>query len=235
VGKSKLIRFKEMEKFERVFQPNFGEVFENDYYLKGCWNLKVFHNNHPIVLELGCGKGEYSIGLAKLNPDKNYIGIDIKGARIWKGAKIVNEENITNVAFVRTRIELIRSFFQPGEVDEIWITFPDPQLKKRRNKKRLTGVRYLNYYRSLLIDKGIIHLKTDNHELFNYTLDLITYNGLRILNKTKDLYNSSVSDPALSICTFYENQFLEEGLNIHYLSFELPSGKHILELPEDEE
>jgi len=235
VGKSKLIRFKELERFERVFQPTFGEVFESDYYLKGCWNLKVFKNHHPIILELGCGKGEYSIGLAKLNPDKNYIGIDIKGARIWKGAKIVNEENITNVAFIRTRIELIRSFFQAGEVEEIWITFPDPQLKKRRNKKRLTGARFLNYYRSLLKDKGIIHLKTDNPVLFNYTLDLITYNRLKVLSKTTDLYNSSFPDPALSICTFYEHQFLEEGLDIHYLSFELPSGKRIMELPDDEE
>ena len=235
VGKNKLKRFNELEYFDRVFQPPIEEILRKDHSLKGNWNSEVFGNDHPIVLELGCGKGEYTIGLAGPNPDRNYIGIDIKGARIWKGAKTAFDKELKNVAFLRTRIELIQSFFQHGEVDEIWIIFPDPQLKRRRNKKRLSGTTFLNLYRNILKDNGLIHLKSDNDILYNYTLELATYNKLEILNHTSDLYSSDTLDQILSIRTFYENQFLEEGKNINYLSFRLPAEKVISEFGYEEE
>ena len=235
MGKNKLKKFNELNHFDRVYQPLLKEVIDKDYTLKGRWNSEVFKNDNPIVLELGCGKGEYTVGLALLNQNRNYIGIDIKGARIWKGAKTANESELKNVAFLRTRIELIQSFFQPGEVDEIWITFPDPQLKKRRNKKRLSGKTFLNLYRNLLKDNGLIHLKTDNDVLYNYTLKLAKYNKLEILKETTDLYASDFLDQVLSIRTYYENQFLEEGIKINYLSFRLPSGKVISEIDHEEE
>ena len=235
MGKNKLKKFNELNHFDRVFQPHLEEVIDKDHTLKGTWNSEVFKNDNPIVLELGCGKGEYTVGLAVLNPNRNYIGIDIKGARIWKGAKTANESELKNVAFLRTRIELIQSFFQPGEVDEIWITFPDPQLKRRRNKKRLSGKTFLNLYRNLLKDNGLIHLKTDNDVLYNYTLELANYNKLEILNHTTDLYASDFLDQVLGIRTYYENQFLEEGIKINYLSFRLPSGKVISEFDHEEE
>ncbi|MBN1131543.1 MAG: tRNA (guanosine(46)-N7)-methyltransferase TrmB [Bacteroidales bacterium] len=234
MGKNKLSRFEEMLHFDRVFQPSFHEVYGRDYYLKGCWSKRVFHNNNPIILELGCGKGEYTIGMAKLFPRRNFIGIDIKGARIWKGAKIANDTNLSNTAFLRTRIEWIQSYFGQGEIDEIWITFPDPQLKRRRKKKRLTGALFLNSYRNLLKDNGIIHLKTDHAILYNDTLSLLKFNGLEILMQAADLYSSPPVDPVLSIPTFYESQFLEEGIPIRYVSFKLPSRKEIIDL-EDEE
>ena len=233
MGKNKLSRFRELEKLERVFQPPFEEVFNKDYFLKGQWKARVFKNTNPIVLELGCGKGEYTLGLAELVPEKNYIGIDIKGARLWKGAKMAHQSNLSNVAFLRTRIEFIQSFFGNGEINEIWITFPDPQIKKRRNKKRLTGSRFLNAYRTMLIDQGKVHLKTDNDILYEYTLDLLNYNDLEITHKTNDLYKSGLDDNVLSIRTYYESQYLEEGKNINYLSFRLPSDKTIKELPEN--
>ncbi len=222
-----------METFERVFQPDFEEVFRKDHYLKGNWAERVFKNNNPVVLELGCGKGEYTIGLSQLHPEKNFIGVDIKGARIWKGARNANENNIQNVAFVRTRIEFIESFFGPDEVDEIWITFPDPQLKKRRNKKRLTGSRFLNHYRQFLVDQGVVHLKTDNDIMYAYTRSIAEFNGLEIVNATGDLYHSKLADEVLSIRTYYEKQFLNEGSNINYISFRLPSGEEIKEFPDE--
>ena len=161
-----------MKTFDNVFQPSFKQVFQKDFKLKGQWASRYFRNENPIILELGCGKGEYTIGLAERFPDINFIGIDIKGARIWTGAKKAYLEKIPNVAFIRTRIEFINSFFSPAEVDEIWLTFPDPQLKKRRNKKRLTSARFLNLYRGFLKDRGIIQLKTDNPILYEYTLEL---------------------------------------------------------------
>lgn len=221
-----------METFQRVYQPAIEDVIDKDFYLKGQWAESVFKNTHPILLELGCGKGEYTINLAILEPDKNYIGIDIKGARMWKGAKTANEKELNNVAFLRTRIEFIESFFCEGEIDEIWITFPDPQLKKRRNKKRLTGSIFLNHYRTFLKDKGIVHLKTDNSVLFNYTCELAKYNKLEILNSTDDVYNSKLLDEKLSIKTSYEKLFLKEGSNINYISFQLAHETVIRELPE---
>jgi tRNA (guanine-N7-)-methyltransferase len=232
VGKGKLGKFEEMKTFNNVFQPDFEQVFQKDFELKGHWASRYFRNKHPIILELGCGKGEYTLGLAERFPDINYIGIDIKGARIWTGARKAYLEKVPNVAFVRTRIEFINSFFSPAEVDEIWLTFPDPQLKKRRNKKRLTSARFLNLYRSFLKDNGIIHLKTDNSILYEYTLDLARQNGLRVEYATDDLHGSKHPELVQGIQTFYEKQFIDQGLNIHYLQFRLPSGKNIMEQAE---
>ena len=235
VGKGKLSKFEETKTFDNVFQPAFEQVFHKDFELKGHWASRHFRNNHPIILELGCGKGEYTIGLAERFPDTNFIGIDIKGARIWTGARKAYLEKIPNVAFIRTRIEFVNSFFGPAEVDEIWLTFPDPQLKKRRNKKRLTAARFLNLYRSLLKDNGIIHLKTDNALLYEYTLELARLNGLWVEYATNDLYGNENPELVHGIQTFYEKQFIAEGLNIHYLQFRLPSEKNILEPAEGEE
>ena len=193
----------------------------------------MFGNNNPLVLELGCGKGEYTVGLARLYPERNFMGLDIKGARIWKGAKTVHHEGIPNVAFLRTRIDFIRSFFAPGEVSELWITFPDPQEKRRRRKKRLTGALFLNMYREVLKDDALIHLKTDNASLYRDTLALVRYNGLRVEKGTSDLYQESWNDETTAIQTFYERNFLEEGAKIHYLSFRLLTGIEISELPND--
>src|SRR4030042_687760 len=165
-----------MNTFPNVIQPAFEEAFRTDYPLKGKWNREFFKNQHPLVLELGCGKGDYTLGLASLFPEINFIGVDIKGARIWKGAKTALLESIPNVGFLRIRIEFIDSFFAPGEVDEIWLTFPDPQLEKKR--KRLTAPKFLNEYRMFLKNNGVIHLKTDNKVLYNYTLDTVRYNQL---------------------------------------------------------
>lgn len=234
MGKNKLERFREMRTFDRVFQPDFEEVFRKDHPLKGKWKQEVFRNDHSLTLELGCGKGEYTINLARKYPERNFIGIDIKGARIWKGARTANEQDLRNVAFIRTRIELINSFFSRNEVQEIWITFPDPQLKKRRNKKRLTAPRFLNQYREFLSDNGLVHLKTDNAVLYRYTHLLAMHNGLEISAATDNLYGSGLADEIRSIRTFYETRFLEEGAVIHYLAFRLPADSTINDLPEEE-
>ncbi len=229
MGKGKISKFEEMKTFRNVFQPPFEEVFRRDFSLKGRWAPEHFGNSHPIVLELGCGKGEYTVGLAGIFPDKNFIGVDIKGARIWTGARQAHLEKIPNVAFIRTRIEFIHSFFGPGEVEEIWLTFPDPQLKKRRNKKRLTAARFLNLYREFLVDGGTVHLKTDNAVLYRYTLDLVRANDLPLDFATEDLYGSRQVDMVHGIRTFYEKQFIGEGMNIHYLRFRLPGDRVIRE------
>jgi tRNA (guanine-N7-)-methyltransferase len=234
VGKGKLSKFEEMKTFENVFQPAFEEVFKKDFRLKGKWSSGHFRNDHPIILELGCGKGEYTIGLAERFHDINFIGIDIKGARMWTGARKAHLEKILNAAFIRTRIEFIDSFFGPGEISEIWLTFPDPQLKKRRNKKRLTAARFLNLYRHFLKDNGIIHLKTDDRVLYRYTFRLARFNGLTLEYATDDLYGSENPDLDHSIQTFYERQFMAAGLNIHYLKFRLPNEKNIVEPPTGE-
>lgn len=225
-------RFEEMKNFERVFQPSFDEYFRREYYLKNHWAREVFNNDHPIVLELGCGKGEYTIGLSDKFPEVNFIGVDIKGARMWSGSKTAVERKISNVAFLRTRIEFIDSFFGEDEVDEIWLTFPDPQLKKDRKKKRLTGSIFLKKYQKLLTDGGIIHLKTDNKTLYDYTVSLLDYNGFEILDHTNDLYGTRLSDEILSIKTYYEKKYLENGSEIHYLKFRLPKNREINEYPE---
>jgi len=235
MGKDKLVRFEEMSGFTNVFQPSFDEVFNKDFYLKGKWNEQVFKNNNPIVLELGCGKGEYSVGLAQLYPEKNFIGIDIKGARMWRGAKIAIENKLNNVIFIRTIIQHINSFFAADEISEIWITFPDPQLKRKKLvKKRLTSSLFLSSYKNILKQEGIVHLKTDNTTLYNYTLRVIEHNGFTILVKTDNLYNSDYYDKILSIKTFYETQFTELGENIKYIQFKLNKNTPFIE-PEYEE
>ena len=225
MGKNKLARWIELGTFRNVFQPEIGAVAGKDHPVKGTWHNEVFRNQNPIILELGCGKGEYTVGLATRFPSDNYAGIDIKGARMWRGAKTASEQNLQNVAFLRTRIEFINSFFREDEVDEIWITFPDPHPGRRNSNKRLTSPWFLNRYRLFLKDKGLIRLKTDNTELYDYTKRIALYNNLELVDDTNDLYNSDVSDDILSIRTHYEKIFLRNGLKICYLSFRLGKDK----------
>ncbi|HSH51795.1 MAG TPA: tRNA (guanosine(46)-N7)-methyltransferase TrmB [Bacteroidales bacterium] len=228
MGKKKLQRFAEMEIFEHVVQPSYDKVFCNDYHLKGKWNYLFFKNNQPIILELGCGKGEYTVELAKQYPEINFIGVDIKGARMWCGAKKAIEEKLYNVGFIRTRIDFISSFFGPNEIREIWITFPDPQPKKYY--KRLTSTRFLEYYKNFLKPDGFIHLKTDNRALYLYTKNVIHVNKFELIEDTDNLYNSTINHSVLFIKTFYEKQFLAEAKPIHYLKFKL-SNKENFEEP----
>lgn len=229
MGKNKLRKFAENETFENLFQPTFDEVWRKDHPIKGEWNKTFFKNNNPIVLELGCGKGEYTINLAKMFPHKNFIGVDIKGARLWKGAKEAVETGMPNVAFLRTRIENIVSFFKPEEVSEIWITFPDPQPRPARAKKRLSSSRFLSYYQQFVKPNAIIHLKTDSQGLHEYTKALVEQNELKVQICTNDLYNSGIADSILSIRTFYESMFLEQGKPITYIRFELDTQKILKE------
>jgi len=216
-GKDKLRKFTENKTFTCLYQPALDDIFEKDYEHKGKWSKNVFGNDNPIILELGCGKGEYAIALSQKFPDKNFIGVDIKGARLWKGAKFAHENKLTNVAFIRTRIDFITSFFAKNEISEIWITFADPQLK--RDRKRLTGVMFLNRYKEFLKENGVINLKTDSRFLHEYTLALAKQNNLTILEVNNDIYGSNYADEILSIKTFYESQFLEQGIDITYLKF----------------
>lgn len=232
-GKDKLRKFKENESFTCLIQPATAEVLGTDHPLSYRWNSDFFHNDRPIVLELGCGKGEYTVDLALRNPSFNYIGVDIKGARLWKGAKYVHENNVPNVAFLRTRVEFIESLFAADEVSEIWITFADPQIG--REKKRLTSPLFMTRYRNFLKKDGIVHLKTDSSILYEYTKAMASQNGLEILAQGSDiygtdhdkLYNSnlmsvcgkSAVDALFSVQTFYEKQYLAQGIPITYLSF----------------
>jgi tRNA (guanine-N7-)-methyltransferase len=225
VGKNKLARWNELETLNNVFQSEIGAVSGKDHQVKGRWKDEVFRNMNPVVVELGCGKGEYTIGLATRYPCNNYIGVDIKGARMWRGAKTANEQNLANVAFLRTRIEFIDSFFGKDEVDEIWITFPDPHPGGRNSNKRLTSPMFLNRYRLFLKDKGLIHLKTDNTELYDFSKKVVEHNDLELVNSTNDLYEGNISDDILSIKTHYEKIFLKGGLKINYLSFKLDKEK----------
>jgi tRNA (guanine-N7-)-methyltransferase len=227
VGKNKLARWTELASFDNVIQPEIGDVSGKDHPIKGKWNKEIFKNENPVVLELGCGKGEYSVGLATRYPDKNYIGVDIKGARMWRGAKTSNDKKLPNVAFLRTRIEFINSFFETDEVDEIWITFPDPHPGRRNSNKRLTSPWYLNAYRRFLKNKGIVHLKTDNKELFEYTRSVVIHNNLEVNFLSDDLYSEDLPDDILSIKTHYEKIFLAAGLKINYITFSLDKEKLI--------
>lgn len=229
MGKDKLIRFAENETFAHMFQPKTAEVLNNTYFLQNQWNKLVFKNQQPLILELGCGRGEYTVGMARAFPQKNFIGVDIKGARIWRGAKTVQEEQIPNAAFLRTRIEFIESCFGNQEVDEIWITFPDPQPKEKRTKKRLTSTHFLNRYKKFLKNNGIIHLKTDSRELYEYTLALIELNQLELLSNCSDLYADFPNDPILGIKTRYEEIFTREGKTITYLKFKLAADLTLIE------
>ena len=219
MGKGKHKKFEETKTFPNFFQPSMEEVI-NSIPQKGNWHEDVFKNNNPIVLEVGCGKGEYTTGLAENTPDKNFIGIDIKGARLWKGGKTMLEKNLKNVAFVRTRIEYINYIFDTGEIDEIWITFPDPQPKKERN--RLTHPRFLEKYRAFSKPNVIIHLKTDSQELYTYTKAIIDEYKLPLLNYSTDIYKDELEGPLTEIQTHYENLFSKKGKTITYLKFMLP-------------
>jgi tRNA (guanine-N7-)-methyltransferase len=224
-----------MENYTHVIQPRFEDVFRKDHELKGKWKEAFYHNNNPLILELGCGKGEYTIGMAGQSPEKNFLGIDIKGARMWKGAKTAEKQSMGKVGFLRTRIELIESFFDRDEVDEIWLTFPDPQLKKRRSKKRMTGSRFLNSYRSFLKKDGLIHLKTDSRELYDYTLNMINKNNLDIIANYPDLYSEQELGENLLIRTHYEQMFLDAGKKITYLCFRIDNDNPVIEINADED
>ena len=224
MSKGKLAKFADMETYENVFQYPFSVVEHVPFEMKGHWREQYFHNDHPIVLELGCGKGEYTVELAKLYPDINFIGVDIKGARMWTGATQALHEGLKNVAFLRTNIEIIERFFSEDEVQEIWLTFSDPQMKNPR--KRLTSTYFMERYRKFLVDGGIIHLKTDSNFLFTYTTYMVEHNHLPVLLSTRDLYsedseNSEYSEAA-SIQTYYESMWIARGLNIKYMKWRLP-------------
>ena len=217
-SKNKLKRFRENETFSNVIQPERKEVIDG-FSLKGNWHTH-FKNNNPIVLELGCGKGEYAIALAKKYPDKNFIGIDIKGARFWRGAKTAIDEKIENVLFLRTQIELLASIFEEEEVSEIWITFPDPQIKYRRTKHRLVNPDFLRMYQKVLNEKGIVHLKTDSEFLHGYLLGVLQEGNHHIDYAHHDVYNSTgAPEEVTSVQTFYEKQYLDQQKRITYVRF----------------
>ncbi len=235
MGKNKLAKFEEMETFENVIQAPFKKIKHNDFHLKGNWANTFFKNNNPVVLELGCGKGEYTVELAEKNPEKNYIGTDIKGARLWKGAKEALEKQLKNVAFLRTNIEIIPQFFGENEIAEIWLTFPDPQMKKTR--KRLTSNVFLKKYKTFLEKGGIIHLKTDSNFQFIYTSEMARLNNFDVVAKTDNLYESDLPDETLRIKTFYEKQWLSRGITIKYIAFRLnnkPFKEPDMEIEKDE-
>ncbi len=234
MGKDKARRFEENLTFKCMVQPGFDEVFHKDHALKGHWHRDFFGNDHPIVLELGCGRGEYTVALARRYPHVNFIGVDIKGARMWRGAKTATAEGLANAAFLRTRIEFISSFFGPGEVAGIWITFPDPQLKKNRAKKRLTSPSFLASYAGFLAQGAPVHLKTDSRPLHDYTLAVARHNGLPVEVACADIYGMGMADELLSIKTTYETQFLARGMAITYLRFGL-GGRTAFEAPDFDE
>ncbi|MGP1515472.1 MAG: tRNA (guanosine(46)-N7)-methyltransferase TrmB [Bacteroidales bacterium] len=219
MGKNKLVRFAENLTFTNLFQISFEDIKLNGFKMKGKWREEYFKNTNPIVLELGCGKGEYTVGLAKTYPNKNFIGIDIKGARLWRGCKTAVEDNMNNVAFLRTHVQMLESFFSKNEVDEIWITFCDPQPKNEN--RRLTCKRFLSLYSQVLKTDGLLHLKTDSKELFEYTIELLKKDNHGILFASEDLYTSDYEGDAKQIKTFYEKMFLNEGKKITYIKFRL--------------
>ena len=227
MGKNKLKKFSEMACFPHVFEFPFAVLQEKGFDLKGRWQQEFFRNANPIVLELGCGRGEYTVGLGKIFPSKNFIGVDIKGARMWAGARESWENGIRNVAFLRTNIEMIHHFFAPGEVDEIWLTFPDPQMKKVN--KRLTSTRMMQLYRDILSDQGIIHLKTDSNFLYMYTCEMVKVNHFPVLVQTENLYNSGIDETVLNIRTYYEQQWLERGIPTKYLRFVCEPREELIE------
>jgi tRNA (guanine-N7-)-methyltransferase len=228
MGKDKLKKFAEIATFPNVRQLDAGKA------MKGQWIRKQFGNDKPLVLELACGKGEYTVNLARFFPERNFIGVDYKGNRIWRGAKTALEEGINNVAFLRIQIENILDYFEQGEVSEIWITFPDPQPAKRRIKKRLTHPNFLARYQQIVQEGAPIHLKTDNDGLYAYTLEILDELNVEPMAQTDDLYRSALADEVLSIKTYYEQKYLAVDKNINYLKWSLPE-KPIGSEPEEAE
>ena len=229
MGKNKLTKFAEVAQLPNVIECGAHDFSDNPsaVAMKGNWHTAFFHNDNPIVLELGCGKGEYTVGLAQMFPDKNFIGVDIKGARIWSGAKFAHENGLQNAGFLRTNIEFIDSFFAAGEVSEIWITFPDPQMKKC--SKRLTSTHFMRRYQSILKKDGLIHLKTDSNFLFLYTKAMVEENAYAVKCCTDNLYADLQDDPILDIKTYYEQQWLSRGIDIKYISFVLHHKDEFIE------
>lgn len=232
MSKNKLSKFADMATYPHVFEPAFGATDEGSFEMKGRWGERFFHNDHPIVLELGCGRGEYTVGLARLFPEKNFIGVDIKGARMWTGATESLHDGMKNVAFLRTQIEFITRFFAPGEVSELWLTFSDPQMKKVT--KRLTSTHFLARYRCILADGGLVHVKTDSPFLFTYTRYVVGCNRLPLELCTDDLYGAlpeadEETRRILNIRTYYERQWLDRGMTIKYLKFRLPQAGELVE------
>ncbi len=227
MGKGKLAKFADMAQFPHVFEYPYSIVENVSFDMKGKWGKSFFKNERPIVLELGCGRGEYTVGLGKLFPEKNFIGVDIKGARMWSGAKESYAAGMTNVAFLRTNIEIIDRFFAEEEISEIWLTFSDPQMKKAT--KRLTSTYFMERYRRFLKPNGLIHLKTDSNFMFTYTKYMVEANQMPVEVMTEDLYHSGMADDILSIKTYYEQQWLDRGLNIKYLKFHLPPEGDLIE------
>ncbi|MCL1868760.1 MAG: tRNA (guanosine(46)-N7)-methyltransferase TrmB [Paludibacter sp.] len=228
MGKNKLAKFADMATFPHVFQIASREILNGKTFdFQGNWRKNVFKNSNPIILELGCGKGEYTVELAERYPDCNFIGVDIKGARIWTGAKKSFENKIKNAAFIRTDIEMINRFFAADEVNEIWLTFPDPQMKKVN--KRLTSTNFMRIYQQFVVNKGIIHLKTDSNFLFTYTKEMIKVNDYQIITQTDNLYSAPLPSPVLEIKTFYEQQWLSRGISIKYIAFILDKKEKFFE------
>ena len=218
MGKKKLVHFQENLSFSHLFQPTYHDLIP-EFSLRSKWHQCFFGNERPLSVELGCGKGEYTVGLASKYPEKNFIGIDWKGARLWRGCKTVSEQCLKNVAFIRTQVDHIEKIFAPGEVSEIWITFPDPQVKKER--LRLTAPLFLAKYRNILASDGNIHLKTDDQFFYTYTLDVVRENNHRLVWATDDLYHSDIGGDLITIQTYYENRWLEQGKKICYIKFQL--------------
>ena len=228
MGKDKLKRFAEIATFEHVLEPTWDDAISGDFQLKGKWASDFFKNDHPIVLELACGGGEYTVGLAELYPNLNFLGVDIKGNRIWKGAKYALENGLNNVGFLRTRIDFIENFFAAGEVQDIWITFPDPQREKNRTRKRLTHPLFLNRYRKFLAEEGRVRLKTDSTFLYDFTKEILANEKITPLVDSNNIYEvllppqkGSALDQELAIKTYYEKRWLDEGKKIKYLEFQL--------------
>ena len=227
MGKGKLQKFADMREYPNVGEHHFSIADATPFPMRGNWGKEFFGNDNPIVIELGCGRGEYTVGLARRYPDKNFIGVDIKGARMWTGATEAIRDGLKNVGFLRTNIEIIDHFFAPGEVSEIWLTFPDPQMKK--HTKRLTSSLFLQRYRNIMLPDGILHLKSDSNFMFTYTRYITEVNKLPVVSCIEDIYADGEAVEPLDIKTYYEQQWLSRGINIKYISFRLPAEGELVE------